>query len=247
MVALKNFLVRSLGTVASLAIPPWIGSLDIQVACPKPIANPSLLGDGKRRIFLFWHEYLLLPIHLWKHCQIAMLISSHGDADVLEQTAHTFGFETVRGSTKRRSVAALTGMTAKASQYHLTITPDGPQGPRRKMAQGSIYLASRLQMPVMLIGIGYDRPWRLNSWDRFALPRPGSRARIITSDDIIVPPDADRETLEHFRIKTESYLNHLCDEAEDWTTSGDDYAGQGNLQPGPKTSVMFFARQQKAQ
>ena len=59
---------------------------------------------------------------------------------------------------------------------HLTITPDGPRGPRRHMAPGPIYLASKLGLPLVLMGYAYDRPWRLHSWDRFAIPRPGSRA-----------------------------------------------------------------------
>ena len=55
---------------------------------------------------------------------------------------------------------------------HLTITPDGPHGPRRRMAPGPIYLASKLGLPLVLMGYAYDRPWRLPSWDRFAVPRP---------------------------------------------------------------------------
>ena len=55
---------------------------------------------------------------------------------------------------------------------NLTITPDGPRGPRRQLAQGPVYLASKLGMPIVAMGFGYDRPWRFNSWDRFAIPRP---------------------------------------------------------------------------
>ena len=42
---------------------------------------------------------------------------------------------------------------------HLAITPDGPRGPRRTLAQGAVYLASKLQMPLVALGIGFDRPW----------------------------------------------------------------------------------------
>ncbi|MEZ6087245.1 MAG: hypothetical protein R3C05_04300 [Pirellulaceae bacterium] len=41
------------------------------------------------------------------------------------------------------------------------MTPDGPRGPRRELATGCIYLASRLQLPIVPLGLGYDRPWRL--------------------------------------------------------------------------------------
>src|SRR5207245_444117 len=42
----------------------------------------------------------------------------------------------------------------------LIVTPDGPRGPRRLMAEGPIFLASRLQMPIVCMGFAFDRPWR---------------------------------------------------------------------------------------
>ena len=106
-----------------------------------------------------------------------MLLSRHRDAEILSHVAYHFGFDFVRGSTNRGGAAALRELLAKSRQMHLTITPDGPRGPRRRMAPGPIYLASKLGLPLVLMGYGYDRPWRLRSWDRFAIPRPCSRAR----------------------------------------------------------------------
>src|SRR5207245_1709812 len=59
----------------------------------------------------------------------------------------------------------------------LIVTPDGPRGPRRRLAEGSIFLASRLQMPIVCLGFAFERPWRQKSWDRFAIPPPFSRGR----------------------------------------------------------------------
>jgi hypothetical protein len=70
------------------------------------------------------------------------------------------------------------------------------------------------------MGVGYNQPWRARSWDRFAIPRPCSRARCILSPEIHVPPELDRDGLEHFRLKTEQLLNLLCDESEHWAESG---------------------------
>ena len=81
-------------------------------------------------------------------------------------------------------------------------------------------MASKLGMPLVAMGFGFDRPWRLKSWDRFAIPRPMSRARAIPSPEIFVPPGLDREGLGHFRLKVERLMNRLCDEAESWARSG---------------------------
>jgi lysophospholipid acyltransferase (LPLAT)-like uncharacterized protein len=112
-------------------------------------------------------------------------------------------------------------LLARSRRMHLTITPDGPRGPRRIMAPGAVYLASKLGMPLVAMGYGYDRPWRVRSaWDQFAIPRPGSRARAIPSGEIFVPPDLDREGIEYFRQKIENLLNRLTVEAENWAASG---------------------------
>jgi hypothetical protein len=89
-----------------------------------------------------------------------------------------------------------------------------------------VYLASRLQLPLVAMGFGYDRPWRVGSWDRFAIPRPFSRARAVPSPAIRVPPDLDRGGLEHFRVKIERLLNDLTAQAERWALCGARSPGQ---------------------
>ena len=75
-------------------------------------------------------------------------------------------------------------------------------------------------MPLVAMGIGYDRPWRLNSWDRFAVPRPFSRARAVLSPQMFIPPDLDREGVEHYRLQVEQMLNRLTCEAQAWAEAG---------------------------
>jgi lysophospholipid acyltransferase (LPLAT)-like uncharacterized protein len=123
------------------------------------------------RIYVFWHEYILLPLHMRGHCKLTMLLSKHRDADILFRLAHHMGFECVRGSSYRGGAAALMELSRVGKQMHMAITPDGPRGPRRALAQGAVYLASVMGLPIVPMGLGYDRPWRLKSWDRFAVPR----------------------------------------------------------------------------
>jgi len=86
-------------------------------------------------------------------------------------------------------------------------------------------------LPLVATGYGYDRPWRLGSWDRFAIPRPFSRARAVSSGELHVPPGLDRGGLEHFRRKIEQLLNRLTDEAEAWAESATRKVGQYILRP----------------
>jgi hypothetical protein len=128
-------------------------------------------------------------------------------------------------------VAALRKLLAKSRAMHLAITPDGPRGPRRNLAPGCVYLASKLGLPLVVMGYGYDRPWRVRSaWDQFAIPRPYCRARTMVSREIYVPPDLDRNGLEPFRGRIEQLLNRLTREAEAWAASGTRRAGQRKLE-----------------
>ena len=100
------------------------------------------------------------------------------------------------------------------------MTPDGPRGPRRKLAAGPIYLASKLGLPLVCLGIGYDRPWRMATWDRFAIPRLGSRVRIVTSPAIVIPPAPGSRRDRAITARSRAALNRLTLEAEAWATAG---------------------------
>ena len=72
----------------------------------------------------------------------------------------------------------------------------------------------------MAMGFGYDRPWRMRSWDSFAVPRPYTSARAVVSPAIELPGHLDRAGIEHYRQQVEAILNRLTLEAEAWAASG---------------------------
>ena len=222
---LRDFGMKLGGLLAAKGIAAWMQTVDIRAAYYDRAVDP-IYGEGGPRIYVFWHEYILLPLAIRGNCHLSMLLSQHGDADILARIARHFGFDCVRGSTYRGGAKALWDLEERSRTHHLTITPDGPRGPRRQLAQGPIYLASRLQIPIVAMGFGYDRPWRTNSWDHFAVPRMFSRARAVVSPAIHVPANLDRTELENCRLRTERLLNCLTAEAEAWAAAGSRKAGE---------------------
>jgi hypothetical protein len=213
---------RTAGFAVATFARNWMCTLDIQTAFfdeTVDAASPDFNGPA---IFVFWHENILAPFYLRGHCNLAMLLSRHRDADWLAEAANFMGFESVRGSSFRGGGAALRELSRKIqkNKTNVAITPDGPRGPRRKLAQGPVFLASKLGIPIVTLGIGYDRPWRMPTWDRFALPRPFSRCRIVPSPYLPIPTNLDRDGIEHYRRRVESMLNRLNLEAEAWAQSG---------------------------
>lgn len=198
----------------------WMSTLDYQGAAYDLTVDPVHADYRGPAIFLFWHEYIPVLFYLRGHCNIAMLLSLHQDAEWLSQAARHMGFETIRGSTNRGGVAAIREILRRNRAQNLAITPDGPRGPRRKLAPGPIYLSSRLGIPLVAIGLGYSKFWRVPTWDRFAIPKLYSSARVIASPRIQIPPDLDREDVESYRRRIEQLLERLTIEAETWAATG---------------------------
>jgi lysophospholipid acyltransferase (LPLAT)-like uncharacterized protein len=217
---MKRLAVKFGGFLAASTIRAWMSTLDYKAAFYDPTIDPVDERNRGQMIYIFWHENILFPLYLRGYCNLAMLLSRHRDADLLSEVANRLGFEFVRGSTGRGGGTALRELLRKSRHMNLTITPDGPRGPRRVLAPGPIYLSSKLSLPLVALGLGYDRPWRFRSWDRFALPRPHSRARAVVSPPMIIPPDLDRDGVEHYRLQVEQMLNRLTNEAEAWAEAG---------------------------
>ena len=209
------------GLAVSLLVRSWMRTLDYRVALYDTTVDPAMPEFQGPAIFLFWHEYIPFPFYLRGHCNIAMLLSRHYDAEFIAEASRYMGFRTIRGSSSRGGVASLRRAIDISGSMNLTMTPDGPRGPRRRLAQGCIYLASRLGIPLVCLGLGYDRPWRLKStWDQFAIPRPGSRARMVIGPPLMIPAEIQRDQIEACRQQVENELQQLTDTAEQWAASG---------------------------
>ena len=227
--------------VATTAIRHWMGTLDYRVDFGDPTADPVHPDYRGAKIYVFWHEAILLPLYLRGHSNISMLLSRHWDANVLDKVARMMGFGVVRGSTFHGGSVVLRQLADRARHGNLTITPDGPRGPRRRLAAGCVYLAGSLGIPLVAMGLGYQRPWRLGTWDRFALPRPFSRARAVVSRPIRVPAGLDRTGIEWHRAGIERLLVHLSDTAEAWATDGGHRAGESPVRREPSRVARWAA------
>lgn len=229
---------RTGGFLAIKLLNSWMNTLNYRMWRYDPAADPADEAFAGPAIYVFWHEYIPLPIYLRPNCRLSMLLSQHQDAEVLSHVAHYAGMEAVRGSTSRGGTQAIRELIERGKGMSLAITPDGPRGPRRKLAQGCVYISSRLQIPIVPIGFGYDRPWRnRRTWDRFAIPKPFSNARAVLGPRIQVPPDLDRDEIEQHRQWVEKQLLDLTVLAEAWAEERCNLPGSEILYRGGPGSV----------
>ena len=173
---------------------------------------------AERYIYAFWHESMLLPTVVKTH--ICVLISQHADGELIAQACERLGISAVRGSSTRGGSEALLELLRVSHHLHLAVTPDGPRGPRRQVQMGTIFLAARAGLPIVPFGVAYQRAWRFRSWDRFALPKPWSRAFAVVGQAITVPAGLDRPEMERYRLLLEEQMLSLTAAAEHWAETG---------------------------
>ncbi len=213
-------LIKAAGLAGAWLLRAWVGSLRYRYCPLGPNLNPCSRSVRGRYIYAFWHENLLLPAYHYGGHNFHVLISQHADGQLMTEMIHRLGFKAIRGSTTRGGIEAVRRLLGLGSDVHLGITPDGPRGPRRHVQMGLIWLSARLGMPIVPAGFAYHRPWRMKSWDRFALPRPGSRATCVTGEPIVVAQHTERDLLEEYRTYTEQRLLEATAAAEGWAETG---------------------------
>ena len=209
---------RSLALLASGIGIALRNTLDIRITYADSRIDPWH-PNRYRAVQVIWHETLLIPVLTLGHRDNVALASASGDGEVIAQFLEHLGWGTARGSSSRGGVAALLRFLSDDTRSP-NLAVDGPRGPRRIMSSGAVFLASKLGLPIACCGVGMDRPWRLRSWDKFAIPRPYSRARMVTGPMRYVPAGLDREGLEAYRVWFQDQLNWLTSEAETWAQSG---------------------------
>jgi lysophospholipid acyltransferase (LPLAT)-like uncharacterized protein len=210
-------LVRAIGASGACVVRRLVSTCEFHFRYADPSVNPEFARrTGQRFIYAFFHEVMLFPAYFWAWPEMQILISDHRDGELITQVVQRLGFGVVRGSTTRGGARALREMSQRVDRGHLCVTPDGPKGPRRHVHQGLAFLSSRTGLPIVGSGMAFRRPWRAKSWDRFAVPRPFQPAACVTPRPLLVPPDADRDTMEDCRLEVERRMQAAMLEAEAW-------------------------------
>jgi lysophospholipid acyltransferase (LPLAT)-like uncharacterized protein len=169
-------------------------------------------------IFAVWHNRLVLsmamyrkwPQRLQPERRLAALVSASKDGALLAKILQNFGVEPVRGSTSRRGPQALLELTSWAEQgYDLAITPDGPRGPRYVVQEGVVALAQLTGLPI--VPATWQGQWKVSvrSWDRFRIPLPFGRCRVVFSKPIRIGRSASDGEREAARAELEATLRQF--------------------------------------
>ncbi len=183
-----------------------------------------VIGNGEGLIALTWHSRFLMLNAAWKkNWQLPhVLISQSRDGALVSYTTKFLGLKTIRGSARKAGSSKAKGGSTALRQMKvaidaggcIVITPDGPRGPRQRLGLGPLGLARLSGAPILPCLFSVKNRIAFNSWDRFILPLPFGRGKIVWGEPVHVPADADDEMLEVLRERMEADMNILLSDAD---------------------------------
>jgi lysophospholipid acyltransferase (LPLAT)-like uncharacterized protein len=172
-------------------------------------------------IVAMWHgQHFMVPFLCRGH-RAKVLISRHRDGEINAYAAERLGVGTVRGSGAVRGpehqqgvrfdlkggVGAFKSMLATLAEgCNMALTADVPKR-ARVAGLGIVKLARFSRRPIYPVAVVTSRRFHLKNWDRSAVNLPFGRIAIVSTDPIVVPPDADDDTMEKCRLLVEERLN----------------------------------------
>lgn len=178
----------------------------------------GIVGQPRRRAFIatVWHNRLFLFPYVIRRflpeMHGAALVSASRDGAILAEILKRFRFDAVRGSSSRRGATALLEMAnVIATGADAAITPDGPRGPAYEMGPGIITLAQKSGADVLPINMEFSSCWRMKSWDRFIVPKPFAKVRVIVGEPYRVKETPDDVEFENERQRLENALMALVE------------------------------------
>jgi lysophospholipid acyltransferase (LPLAT)-like uncharacterized protein len=171
--------------------------------------------SGGHIILAFWHAQQLMIPAGYRGTGAHVLISQHGDGEIIARIIARFGHQAVRGSSTRGGAGALRALIklGRAGE-DLVVTPDGPKGPRHVAKLGVVQLAKATGLPIVPLAFACSTKQLFPSWDQFMVPYPFSRGLFLYGKAMFVSREGDDLVLEAHRLALETELNRLTEQAE---------------------------------
>lgn len=166
--------------------------------------RPTLRAAGEGYVYALLHAHQLAAVFVNDEEKLAAMVSRSGDGALLVPSLRLRRVHAVRGSSRkgekdkggREALAELHELVREGVPVLLAV--DGPRGPRNRVKGGVARLAAETRLAVLPTLVLPDRRWFLaKTWDRFQIPKPFSKVRLIFAAPIRVAqgePPADLRT-----------------------------------------------------
>ena len=192
----------------------------------------ALSRGGPPAILAFWHDRVILGAYFTgarlargRGVNVTALTSRSEDGELVARIMRRWGARIVRGSSSAGGREAMWALRTVVRRHGSSpiLVPDGPRGPARRLKRGVLVLARMSGAPVLAMGLGSDRHWQLDTWDRMTIPRPFARIRVCVRRfevDRHAGEQPDHDSDREDRQRLESLLNEVTRRADETVASG---------------------------
>ena len=202
---------RILARIAWLVVSFW--SRSIKTRFVNREVPERFKAEGKNVIFAFFHGDLLALLHSHRDAGLLVPASESRDGEIMARVLRNFGFEVVRGSTKRNGHKALLALIRGMRRGRtVAIAVDGPRGPLREVKTGAVFLAGISQAPIIPVTAAAKHSTIAEkSWDKLVIPAPFTECLVQYGDPIYVK-NASSDEIVSAQRKLETDLRRLTHE-----------------------------------
>ena len=172
-------------------------------------------ADGGPILWAMYHGTHFPILYRFRHRNICVVTSRSNDGQILARLLESVGYQTVSGSSTRGGMSATINMARVVNGGDdAAVAVDGPRGPAWEVKPGIILLGKITGRTIVPVAATPKTFWRFQSWDRFRLPLPCTKAFIMAGEPMHVPKDADKQQLDSLRGELERRMKALHDDLE---------------------------------
>ncbi|MFH1135970.1 MAG: lysophospholipid acyltransferase family protein [Pseudomonadota bacterium] len=170
----------------------------------------DFLEAGGVVLLCCWHQQFFSAIRYfqkYRKYSPSLMISKSRDGELIAGVARRTGWKVERGSSSRDGAEALKGMIENLKRNRLAAhIVDGPRGPAGQVKPGAIRLAQAAGAVVVPFFLVADRAWFFNSWDRFMVPKPLTKVRLVFGEMTPIHQARDEVMFESMRASLEKAM-----------------------------------------
>lgn len=185
----------------------------------------ALLRERRPVLIVVWHGKGLLPVFFLQGLPLVVYSSRSRVGPIpplsrlvrqltLSSLTH-LGYQVLdaaRFASESRGVIRF--LQHLAGGHSGVIAADGPGGPIFQAKPGAAYVARKTGVALIPVGAAMRDVLALDSWDRFEIPQPFTKAALTIGEPLFVPEDADDDALTVLSEHLETVLNDLTAQAE---------------------------------
>jgi len=194
--AIKRFRATPAGSYVEYGAAVWLAWFIIQTLSrtlrftqPGYDRVARMRRAGARIVYAFFHGEQFPLVFAHRHTGLVILSSLSPDGELQARILRKFGYDVVRGSTRRGFTSGTLALYDKLVAGHVVaVAVDGPKGPAFRVKPGVVYLAQKTGALVVPVRVLVRRCIELHNWDRYRIPLPFSTAEIRYGDPVAVGP-----------------------------------------------------------